>query len=97
MTGESTIQDVPVQAGDNFTDYNVTVLVKIIDEFGDFSLFQTTIRVGFIQKCFPLNLDLCFLLIWSFILNYRNFCEYIDNTTGEIGSDRCEHSWNLLR
>ena len=63
MTGESTIQDVPVQAGDNFTDYNVTVLVKIIDEFGDFSLFQTTIRVGFIQKCFTLNLDLCFLLI----------------------------------
>jgi hypothetical protein len=43
--GESTIQDVPVQAGDNVTDYNVTVRVKIIDEFGDFALFETITQV----------------------------------------------------
>ncbi|XP_061194795.1 uncharacterized protein LOC133202955 [Saccostrea echinata] len=43
--GESTITNVPVQAGDNFTDYNVTIRVKIIDEFGDFSIFETIIPI----------------------------------------------------
>ncbi|XP_062602879.1 uncharacterized protein LOC134264616, partial [Saccostrea cucullata] len=43
--GESTITSVPVQAGDNFTDYNVTIRVKIIDEFGDFSLYETIIPI----------------------------------------------------
>lgn len=48
--GESTIKEVPVQAGDNFTDYNVTVQVKIFDEQGDFSLFETTTQVSEVFK-----------------------------------------------
>lgn len=44
--GESSIADVPVQAGDPVFGYNVTVRVRIFDIYGDYATFVKNITVS---------------------------------------------------
>lgn len=59
FTGESSILDAPIQAGDPAYDYLVTVRVRIFDIYGDNGTFSTEITVTIKLICYPLQCISC--------------------------------------
>ena len=67
--GESTIVDVPIQAGDPEFGYRVTVQIRIYDIYGDYGSFKENIRVS--QICYYHNFTVPFRRYMAEILPIR--------------------------